>query len=163
MYSYPIFSRILALEGALQEQCSLYDLRLICRGHEIPESMRGLVWQRLLGLSAGSINGLDRFNEIFDLTNQSKLREDCSVLVEKLDNEEEDKVSILSDLESLVTHYCKSHGINYDSNNGWIHILAPLVSLKLPKNELYCYFNAILESYIPRYDSQVNVNYKYML
>jgi hypothetical protein len=31
-----------------------------------------------------------------------------------------------------------------------MHILTPLVSLKLPKNELYSYFNAILDSYIPR-------------
>ncbi|EFX89462.1 hypothetical protein DAPPUDRAFT_40846, partial [Daphnia pulex] len=141
---------ILALEGALQEQCSLHDLRLICRSKSIPDSMRGQVWYRLLGSSTGSPDGLERFNEIFDLANQSKLREDCKIFVEKLDNEEEDKVSILSDLESLVTHYCKTRHINYDPNNGWMHILTPLVSLKLPKNELYSYFNAILDSYIPR-------------
>jgi hypothetical protein len=141
----------LALEGALQEQCSLHDLRLICRSKSIPDSMRGQVWYRLLGSSTGTPNGLERFNEIFDLANQSKLREDCNIFVEKLDNEEEDKVSILSDLESVLTHYCKTHHINYDpNNNGWMHILKPLVSLKLPKNELYCYFNAILDSYIPR-------------
>ncbi|KAI9557466.1 hypothetical protein GHT06_017294 [Daphnia sinensis] len=143
-------SWILALEGALDEQCSLHDLRLICRSKSIPDSMRGQVWHRLLGSSTGSANGLERFNEIFDLTNQSKLREDCKILVEKLDNEEEDKVSILSDLESLVTHYCKTHHMNYEPNSGWLHILTPLVCLKLPKNELYSYFNAILDSYIPR-------------
>lgn len=112
--------------------------------------MRVQVWQRLLGSSSGVLNGLDRFNEIFDLANQSQLRDDCGIFVEKLDNEEEDKVSILSDLESLVTHYCKTHQITYEPNNGWLHILRPLVSLKLPKNDLYNYFNAILESYIPR-------------
>lgn len=112
--------------------------------------MRGQVWHRLLGSSTGSTNGLERFNEIFDLTNQSKLREDCNILVKKLDNEEEDKVSILSDLESLVTHYCKTHHVNYEPNSGWLSILTPLVCLKLPKNELYSYFNAILDSYIPR-------------
>lgn len=149
IFAFSLF-RILALEGALQEQCGLHDLRLICRGHSIPDSMRTQVWQRLLGLSASSINELDRFNEIFDLVNQSKLREDLGILVEKLDNEDEDKVSILSDLESLVTHYCKTHHINYETNNGWLHILIPLVSLKLPKNELYSYFNAVLDSYIPQ-------------
>ena len=141
--------RILALEGALQEQCSLQDLRLICRGHTLPDSMRGQVWQRLL-TSSLSNKGLEHFNEIFDLPNQSKLREDCQSLVSNLDNDEEDKVSILSDLESLLTHYCKSHGINYETNNGWFHILTPLVSLKLPKDELYTYFNSILEAYTPR-------------
>lgn len=142
------FWRILALEGALQEQCGLQDLRLICRGHTLPESMRAQVWQRLLTSSLSK--GLEHFNEIFDLPNQSKLREDCQILVGNLDNDEEDKVSILSDLESLVTHYCKSHNINYETNNGWFHILTPLVSLKLPKDELYTYFNSILESYTPR-------------
>lgn len=112
--------------------------------------MRGQVWHRLLGSPTGSTNGLERFNEIFDLTNQSKLREDCNILVEKLDNEEEDKVSILSDLESLVTYYCKIHHLNYEPNSGWFHIITPLVSLKLPKDELYSYFSAILDSYIPR-------------
>ena len=118
--------------------------------------MRVQVWMRLLGLSSEALNGLDRFNEIFDLANQSQLREELNILVEKLDNEEEDKVSILSDLESLVTHYCKTHQIKYEPNNGWLHILTPLVSLKLPKNDLYSYFNAILESYIPRYKSILN-------
>jgi hypothetical protein len=123
--------------------------------------MRGQVWHRLLGSSSGSPNGLERFNEIFDLANQSKLREDCNIFVEKLDNEDEDKVSILSDLESLVTHYCKTHHINYDPTNGWMHILTPLVSLKLPKNELYSYFNAILDSYIPRYCFKKSGAYKF--
>lgn len=112
--------------------------------------MRAQVWQRLLGLSTSCINGLDSFNEIFDLVNQSNLREDLSILVVILDNEYEDKVSILSDLESLVTHYCKTHNINYESNNGWLHILTPLVFLNLPPNELYSYFNTILDSYIPQ-------------
>nr|CAG4641587.1 EOG090X03TX [Eurycercus lamellatus] len=144
------FSRILALEGALTEQCSLEDLKLICRGHTIPGHLRAQTWYRLLGLPASSSqDGLDGFNEIFDLPNQSILREDCQVLVTRLDNEEEDKVSILSDLESLVTHYCKSHHISYDPINGWLHVLAPLISLKLPKNEIYSYFSTILESYTP--------------
>lgn len=147
------------MEGALQEQCSLHDLRLICRGHNIPDSMRGQVWQRLLGFSSNSLNGLDEFNEIFDLENQSKLREDLGLLVRKLDNEDEDKVSILSDLESLVTHYCKTHQINYEPENGWLDVLIPLVSLKLPQNELYSSFSAVLESYIPRYVTCERNNY----
>lgn len=145
---------MLALEGALAENCSLEDLKRICRGHIIPDAMRVQTWHRLLGSPTfTSPDGLDSFNEIFDLENQSLLREDCQVFVGQLENDEEDKVSILSDLESLVTHYCKSHNLNYEQNNGWLHILTPLVSLKLPKNELYTYFSSILESYTPRWVS----------
>ena len=149
MKIYVYFNRVLALEGALSEPCSLNDLRLVCRGHAIPNTMRAQVWHRFLGLSANE-NGLEKFDEIFDLPNQSTLREDCRILVKKLDNEEEDKLSILSDLESLLTHYCKSHKVSYDSNNGWHNILSSLVSLKLPKNELYAYFSAVIETFIPR-------------
>lgn len=110
--------------------------------------MRVQTWHRLLG---SPTDGLDGFDEIFDLTNQSVLREECRVLVDRLDNDDEDKVSVLSDLESLVTHYCKTCQISYEPDNGWLHILAPLIALKLPKNELYAYFSTIVESYVPRY------------
>ena len=71
----------MALEGALEEQCGLHDLKLICRGQNIPDSMRVQVWLRLLGLSSEALNGLDRFNEIFDLANQSQLREELKILI----------------------------------------------------------------------------------
>ena len=146
--------RILAVEAALLESCSLEDLRLVCRGHTIPNSMRPQIWHRFLGLISNR-NSFETFNEIFDLPNQTVLRNDCRILVESLDNEEEDKVLILSDLESLLTHYCKSHSINYESNNGLLDVITPLVSLNFSKNEIYGYFNAINESFIPRYVSNL--------
>lgn len=135
----------------MTEQVALEDLKRICRGHIVPDTMRVQTWHRLLGSPAfTSADGMDSFNEIFDLPNQSVLRDDLRVLVARLDNEEEDKVSILSDLESLVTHYCKSQQLVYNSKNGWLDLLTPLVSLKLPKNELFAYFSTLLDSYIPR-------------
>nr|CAG4650055.1 EOG090X03TX [Sida crystallina] len=141
------------LDASLQESCSLQELRLLCRGQTIPDSLRVAVWHRLLSLPTScTSNGLESFNEIFDLSNQSALRDDCGQLVGELDNDEEDKVSILSDLESLLTHYCKSHRKVYETKNGWLHILKILVSMKLSKNEMYLYFTALLESYIPSHD-----------
>ena len=144
------FNRILAVEAALLESCSLEDLRLVCRGRTIPNSMRAKIWHRFLGLSSAK-SGFEKFNEIFDLANQEVLRNDCRVLVESLDNDEEDKVSIMSDLESLLTYYCKSHYVTYEPNNGLLEVLTPLISLNFPRNEMYSYFTAIIESFIPRW------------
>ncbi len=114
--------------------------------------MRLAVWHRLLELSdSPEEEGLDTFNEIFDLPNQSLVREDCTRVVNELDNEEEDKVSVLSDLESLLTHYCKSHNEVYDSHSSWLQILKILLSMKLTKQESYRIFTALQETYIPRF------------
>jgi hypothetical protein len=68
-----------------------------------------------------------------------------------LGNEDEDKVSVISDLESILTFYCKSKSLKYEKSNGWIEILLPLIALKLPRSETYNSFEAIKNSYIPRF------------
>ena len=44
-------------------------------------------------------------------------------LSDRLGNEEEDKVSVVSDLESIVTFYSKSRGLDYVPGNGWLGVL----------------------------------------
>lgn len=95
-------------------------------------------------------NQLDNFNEIFDLPNQTVLREDCSNFVSKLGNDEEDKLSVISDLESILTFYCKSRNLKYERSNGWIELLLPLLTLKVPKSTTYNLFEAIRDTYIPQ-------------
>lgn len=90
------------------------------------------------------------FNEIFDLPFQSELRHDCSVFVDKLGNEEEDKLSVVSDLESILTFYCKNRSMQYESHNGWIELLLPVLSLKLSRSYTYNLFEAIRDTYIPK-------------
>lgn len=68
-----------------------------------------------------------------------------------LGNEDEDKVSVISDLESILTFYCKSKSLKYEKGNGWIEILLPLIALKLPRSETYNLFEAIKNCYIPRF------------
>ena len=69
---------------------------------------------------------------------------------DKLGNEEEDKVSIVSDLETMVTFYCKSRGERYSSHNGWMDVLQPLLSVKMSASEVYNCFYAVLNKYVPR-------------
>lgn len=90
------------------------------------------------------------FNEIFDLPFQTELRNDCSTFVDKLGNDEEDKVSVVSDLESILTFYCKNRSLQYASKNGWIELLLPLLSLKLGRSYTYNLFEAIRDTYIPK-------------
>lgn len=71
-------------------------------------------------------------------------------ILEKLGNEEEDRVSVTSDLESLLTFYCKSRGLTYNRENGWIEVLSAMLALKLSRSDLYNCFYAMQQRYIPR-------------
>ena len=64
---------------------------------------------------------------------------------------DEDKALITSNLESMLTLYCKSRTISYDRDAGWTNILRILVALKFTKAELYNCFYAIATKYIPRW------------
>ena len=59
-------------------------------------------------------------------------------------------MSIVSDLESVLSGYCKSTGIRYESGCGWLEVLQPLVTLKVSGGQLYQCFRAVLKDYIPR-------------
>lgn len=159
--------RVTELENALLEECSATDIYCICKGKPLPENLRSEVWQVCFtAMSLGKYlvillfqicldvrdkgNQLDHFNEIFDLPNQTVLREDCASFVSKLGNDEDDKLSVVSDLESILTFYCKSRNLKYERNNGWIDILLPLLALKVPRSTTYNLFEAIRDTYIPQ-------------
>lgn len=91
-----------------------------------------------------------QWDEIFDLPEQSVIREDCQNLVDRLGNEEEDRLSVLCDLESVLTKYCKESGYTYSSNLKWLEVLEPLIALRLPRTQLYYYFSSIQRLYIPK-------------
>lgn len=145
----PFSFRVTELENALLEECSATDIYCICKGRSLPEELRAQVWQICLDVQDEG-DQLMHFNEIFDLSNQSVLREDCQQCVLKLGNDDEDKVSVISDLESILTFYCKSRNLKYERHNGWIELLLPLIALKVPKSKVYNLFEAIRDTYIPQ-------------
>ncbi|XP_018329978.1 TBC1 domain family member 23 isoform X2 [Agrilus planipennis] len=150
-------SWVAELENALLEECTATDIYCICNGKSLPDHLRAEVWQICLDVRDKG-NQLDHFDEVFDLPNQAVLREDCSNFVEKLGNDEEDRVSILSDLESILTFYCKSRNMKYEKNNGWIDILLPLLTLKVPRSTTYNLFEAIRDTFIPQSCHRKNGN-----
>ncbi|XP_056642355.1 TBC1 domain family member 23 [Diorhabda sublineata] len=137
------------LENALLEECSATDIYCICKGNALPDNLRSDVWQICLDVRDKG-NQLDHFNEVYDLPNQTVLREDCANFVAKLGNEEDDKLSVISDLESIITFYCKSRNISYIRNNGWIELLAPILTLKTPRSTTYNLFEAIRDTFVPQ-------------
>lgn len=149
---------ILELEAALldTEAPSASDIYAICKGRSVPINLRPDVWQACLDVIDRG-NQLNQFNEVFDLPEQNIIRDDCQQLVAKLGNDDEDKVSVVSDLESILTFYCKSKGKQYKRGNGWIELLGPLVALKLPRSATYNLFEAIIDFYIPRGETYSSV------
>uniref|UniRef100_A0A1B6DC88 TBC1 domain family member 23 n=1 Tax=Clastoptera arizonana TaxID=38151 RepID=A0A1B6DC88_9HEMI len=138
------------LESALSEECSPDKVYDICHGQSVPESLRAEVWRVCLGIKDNS-NQMTSFDEIFDLPEQHLIREDCQQFVAKLGNDDDDKVSVLSDLESILTFHRKTLGVigRYETNNGWIELLLPLIALKLPRTDTYTLFQAIHSRYVP--------------
>ncbi|XP_038214862.1 TBC1 domain family member 23-like [Zerene cesonia] len=139
---------LIELESALLDGCSAQEINLITKGKKIPDSLRADVWLLCLNCQ-DSGNQLLLFDEIFDLANQNELRDDVKKFVKKLDNDDDEKLSVISDIESIITFYCKSKSINYSCNNGLVEILYPLLSLKLPRSDTYNLFEMILKLYIP--------------
>lgn len=140
---------LIELESALLDDCTVNDIYAICRGKAIPEALRPDVWQVCLDVRHKS-DQMSLFNEIYDLPFQKQLREDCNKTVEKIGNDDEDKVSVISDLESILTFYCKNRNLQYETNNGWIELLLPLLSLKLKRSDTYNLFESIRDTYVPK-------------
>ncbi|KAL5020397.1 hypothetical protein ScPMuIL_003289 [Solemya velum] len=136
------------LEKALLEDCDFGSLRNISKGRPVPENLRADVWKICLNVQ-GKGDGMANFDGLYDMPEQTELREDCRSVVDRLGNEEEDKVSVVSDLESIVTFFCKSKNEKYVSDNGWLEIIQPLFTLK-DKGEIYNCFYSLVNRYIPR-------------
>lgn len=166
---------MLELEAALldTEAPSASDIYAICKGQPIPANLRPDIWLACLYVTDRG-DQLSQFNEVYDLPEQNIIRDDCQQLVgeyieriflfrftklyiqllsniaAKLGNDDEDKVSVVSDLESILTFYCKSKCKQYERGNGWLELLGPLIALKLPRATTYNFFEAIRDIYIPR-------------
>lgn len=63
---------------------------------------------------------------------------------------EEERSDVVSDVESVITFYCKSRNICFTSELSWPHLLKPLLGLRLPRSDLYNCFYAFMNKYIPR-------------
>ncbi|XP_078416212.1 TBC1 domain family member 23 isoform X1 [Cetorhinus maximus] len=127
----------------------LETLRNIIQGRCIPSDQRAKVWKISLNV-AGKVGSLGSWDGSLDLPEQTLIQEDCQKLIDYFSVPEEEKTQLLSDVESVITFYCKSRNVTYTQSLGWTDLLKPLVPLRLPRNDLYNCFYAIMNKYIPR-------------
>lgn len=69
---------------------------------------------------------------------------------DQLEVSEDERSDLLSDVESVITFYCKSRNISFTPELSWPHLLKPLLGLQLPRSDLYNCFYAFMNKYIPR-------------
>ena len=74
----------------------------------------------------------------------------CFLFAAKLRLPEDEAEEVARDMEGIITFYCKSRNEKYHSTSGLTEVLAPLMTLDLPMNDVYNCFYAMLYKYIPR-------------
>lgn len=98
------------LEIALLTKCDYGTIRNITKLRPIPANLRSKVWKICLNIQQDiETNEISKWQEVYDLPEQQKIREDCEAIAESLyPDSSEDQLSTSSLLESIVTFYCKS-------------------------------------------------------
>ncbi|XP_028405165.1 TBC1 domain family member 23-like [Dendronephthya gigantea] len=135
------------LISALSKQTDIVRLREICRGHEIPVECRANIWQVCLNVG-DKPNPLQQWDGKLDTPDQQMIKKDCQTYAARviLDDSE----SVAEDIEKIITFYCKTRNERYKSQNGWVELLLPFISLRLPIGDVYNIFYAMHSKYIPR-------------
>ena len=73
------------------------------------------------------------------------------VFIAKMKLTEDDEDEVATDMEGLITFYCKSRAEKYRSTSGLVELLSPFITLNLPLSEVYNCFYAMQSKFIPRY------------
>ncbi|XP_075901597.1 TBC1 domain family member 23 isoform X1 [Nelusetta ayraudi] len=110
---------------------------------------RAKMWKIALNV-AGKGDSLSSWDGVLDLPEQTLIHNRCQQLIDQLGLSEEERSDMVSDVESVITLYCKSRNIAFTPELSWPHLLKPLLGLGLPRSDLYNCFYAFMNKYIPR-------------
>uniref|UniRef100_A0A8C9W137 TBC1 domain family member 23 n=1 Tax=Scleropages formosus TaxID=113540 RepID=A0A8C9W137_SCLFO len=136
-----LFPREQDLTDALDSGgCDLETARNIIQGRQLPAAQRARVWKIALNV-AGKGDALSSWDGSLDLPEQTLIHDRCQQI---------DRAATLADLESVLTFYCKSRNIAFSLELSWPDLLKPLLTLRLPRSDLYNCFYAVMNKYIPR-------------
>uniref|UniRef100_A0A8C6P8U4 TBC1 domain family member 23 n=1 Tax=Nothobranchius furzeri TaxID=105023 RepID=A0A8C6P8U4_NOTFU len=108
-----------------------------------------VLWQIALNVS-GKGDSLSPWDGVLDLLEQTLIHNRSQQLIDQLEASEEERSDMVSDVESVITFYCKSRNITFTPELSWPHVLKPLLGLRLPRSDLYNCFYAVMNKYIPR-------------
>ncbi|XP_049910711.1 TBC1 domain family member 23 isoform X1 [Epinephelus moara] len=107
------------------------------------------MWKIALNVS-GKGDSLSPWDGILDLPEQTLIHNRSQQLIDQLEVSEDERSDMVSDVESVITFYCKSRNISFTPELSWPHLLKPLLGLQLPRSDLYNCFYAVMNKYIPR-------------
>ncbi|KAM6962817.1 TBC1 domain family member 23 isoform 2-T2 [Aplochiton taeniatus] len=123
--------------------------RGIIHVQELPAQQRAKLWKIALNV-AGKGDSLSSWDGLLDLPEQTLIHNRSQQLIDQLGVSEEEGIDMVSDVEAVITFYCKSRNITFTPELSWPHLLKPLLGLQLPRSDLYNCFYAIMNKYIPR-------------
>ncbi|XP_073726257.1 TBC1 domain family member 23 isoform X1 [Misgurnus anguillicaudatus] len=112
-------------------------------------SQRARLWMIALNVS-GKGDSLSSWDGALDLPEQTLIHSRSQQIIDELGKSGEDGRDLVSDVESVITFYCKSRNVTFTPDLSWPDLLKPLLGLQLPRRDLYNCFYAIMNKYIPR-------------
>ncbi|CAF1642591.1 unnamed protein product [Adineta ricciae] len=147
------------LRSALERGCDLGAIRNIGKCRTLTDDLRLPVWKTCLDIDdVNEYNYVD--SDVFDLPEQNLIREDVLRIVRTSNINQDVAASKMSDIEAVITFYCKKNNETYEKGNGWIDLLKPLIALEYKdRAELYAIFVKIRDLYIPRYCDADGMSY----
>ncbi|XP_077054927.1 TBC1 domain family member 23 isoform X1 [Siphateles boraxobius] len=110
---------------------------------------RAKLWMIALNVS-GKGDSLSSWDGALDLAEQTLIHTRSQQIIDELGIPVEEGRDLVSDVESVITFYCKSRNVTFTPDLSWPHILKPLLGLQLSRRDLYNCFYAIMNKYIPR-------------
>nr|XP_057929857.1 TBC1 domain family member 23 isoform X2 [Doryrhamphus excisus] len=110
---------------------------------------RAKMWKIALNVS-GKGDSLSPWDGVLDLPEQTLIHNRSQQLIDQLEASEGERTGMVSDVEAVITFYCKSRNISFTSELSWPHLLKPLLALRLPRSDLYNCFYAVMNKHIPR-------------
>ncbi|TRY96459.1 hypothetical protein DNTS_027532 [Danionella cerebrum] len=115
----------------------------------LPPPQRAKLWMIALNVS-GKGDSLSSWDGALDLEEQELIHSRSQQLIDELGIPEDESRDLVSDVESVITFYCKSRNVTFTPDLSWPHILKPLLGLQLSRRDLYNCFYAVMNKYIPR-------------
>uniref|UniRef100_A0A671T1L6 TBC1 domain family member 23 n=1 Tax=Sinocyclocheilus anshuiensis TaxID=1608454 RepID=A0A671T1L6_9TELE len=136
-----------ALDSA---ECDLdTDQDGVIQVRNLPPQQRAKLWMIALNVS-GKGDSLSSWDGALDLAEQMLIHNRSQQIIDELGIPVEEGRDLVSDVESVITFYCKSRNVTFTPDLSWPHILKPLLGLQLSCKDLYNCFYAIMNKYIPR-------------
>ncbi|CAN9500254.1 unnamed protein product [Ophioblennius macclurei] len=110
---------------------------------------RAKMWKIALNVS-GKGDSLSPWDGVLDLPEQALIHNRSQQLIDQLGMSADERGDMASDVEAVITFYCKSRNVSFTPELSWPHLLKPLLGLRLPRSDLYNCFYAVMNKYIPR-------------